>query len=107
MTSKRKSQRYYDSAGRRLLAEFSSDWLRITIMTARGHDRTIQLEVLTTRVSPFGLSEEEIAITTQTVAMYLGADESSDCLMGSCSIPGTFDQGWIDRIYFRLRLMAK
>ena len=97
-------RQYHDAAGHELWLECDHDICRVIIISYAKEETSVELSILTTSIDDFGLPDRETILISVTVQLY----RSRQCRQGSYAIPGSLNQDWVNRLYFRLvRTVAK
>lgn len=101
-------RQYHDAAGHELWLECDHDICRVIIISYAKEETSVELSILTTSIDDFGLPDRETILISVTVQLYRSRQQNRQCRQGSYAIPGSLNQDWINRLYFRLvRTVAK
>lgn len=97
-----KKQQYHDDSGRELWLECDRESCRVRIISRVPGENLVTLDIMVTDVDPFGLPERELRLVRCSISLYPHRDKNDECQSGGYAIPGSFNQDWMDRLYFRL-----
>ena len=94
-------RQYHDAFGHELWLECDLDNCRVIIISYAKKETMVELSILTTSFDDFGLPDRETILVLVTVQLYRSRQQNRQCRRAAYSIPGSLNQDWINRLYFR------